>query len=150
MGASGATALHPSQALILLCCQDSTLQEHSCHSSSTSSLLQPRICESCPAPERPLCQAGSRILPWPQPAVTHDLKAGQMSPGKSLAFPQSFCIPARSKAFASKGSHNPALQIGQQVELWLTAQLTPALSQPVGMLHASGVFLRHLLKSALV
>lgn len=47
-------------------------------------------------------------------------------------------------------AHNPVLQIGQQIEPWLTAQLTPAVSQPVGMLHASGVFLRHLLKSALV
>ena len=148
-GASGATALHPPQALIPLCCQDSTSQERSWHSSSTSSSLQPRICESCPAPGRPPCEAGVRILPWPQPAITNDPKAGQMSPGNSLAFPHPFCLLARSRACASKGSHNCVLQISQQVELWLTAQLTPALSQPVGMLCASGVFLRHL-KSALV
>lgn len=71
-----------------------------------------------------------------------------MSPGINLVFPQPFCLSARSRAFASKGSRNPVLQIGQEAEPWLTAQLTPALSQPVGMLRASGVFLRHLPKSA--
>jgi len=149
-GASGATALHPPQALILLCCQDSTWQEHSWHNSPTSSSRQPRICESCPVPGKPPCEAGGRILPWPQPAITHDLQAGQMSPGKSLAFPQHFCLPARSRAFVSKGPHNSVLQTGRQVELWLAAQLTPVLSQPVVILHASGVFLRHLPKLGLV
>lgn len=141
--ASAAAALHPSQALILLCCQDSTLQEHSWHSSSTSSHCNQGFVRAA------LLQGGhpARLGVGSFPGLSLQLLmiSKQVRCLQERVWP--FPNPAKSRAFASKGSHNSALQIGQQVEPWLTAQFTPDFSQPVGMLHASGVFLTHLPKS---
>lgn len=101
-GASGATALHPPQALILLCCQDSALRGCLWHSSFTGSSLQPRICESCSAPGRSPCEAGGRILPWPQLAITIS-KPGRCLQERPWSFPNPSSSQRGAEPLLAKG-----------------------------------------------